>query len=55
VQYLSDLYASVAPEVKMLRRFTKVEIAPGEAVQLKFTLGLDDMLFVGNVRSCLLL
>lgn len=45
--YLSDLYASITPEVKMLKRFTKVELNPNEKILVSFTLTTDDMTFIG--------
>ncbi|ELR16397.1 glycosyl hydrolase domain containing protein [Acanthamoeba castellanii str. Neff] len=45
--YLSDVYASVAPEVKMLRRFTKLNITAGQSVKVQFTLDETDMSFIG--------
>lgn len=45
--YLSDVYASVAPEVKMLRRFTKLNITAGQSVKVQFTLDESDMSFIG--------
>jgi hypothetical protein len=50
LQYLSDVYASVAPEVKMLRRFTKLNITAGQSVKVQFTLDESDMSFIGIVR-----
>ncbi|HEX2204903.1 MAG TPA: glycoside hydrolase family 3 N-terminal domain-containing protein [Longimicrobium sp.] len=40
-------YASVAPPVRRLRAFQKVALEPGEARTVAFTLGADDLRFVG--------
>jgi hypothetical protein len=48
---LSDVYASVAPEVKMLRRFSKLNITAGQSVKVQFTLDETDMSFIGIVRD----
>jgi len=45
--YLSDCYASITPEVRMLKRFLKVELAPKQTAQISFTLSTDDMMFIG--------
>ncbi|NLR90336.1 glycoside hydrolase family 3 N-terminal domain-containing protein [Flammeovirga agarivorans] len=44
--YTSDLYASVTPDNKRLRRFEKVELKPGETKTIKFTLSGKDLAFV---------
>ncbi len=50
--YVSDLFASVTPSVKRLKRFSKILLEPGEAKTIKFTLFKDDLSFIGreNVR-----
>ncbi|EGG17759.1 beta glucosidase [Cavenderia fasciculata] len=45
--YLSDLYAQVTPEVKMLRSFTKVDLVPQQSVQVEFVLQPYDFSFIG--------
>lgn len=45
--YLSDLFASVSRPVKQLKRFTKIELNPGETKTVVFTLNQDDLAFVG--------
>jgi beta-glucosidase len=45
--YLRDDVASVTRPVKMLRRFDRVPLAPGERRQVRFTLGPEDFSFVG--------
>ena len=41
--YLNDVVSSVTTPVKVLRRFAKVELQPGEHQVLTFTLGPDDL------------
>ncbi|MDR2361381.1 MAG: glycoside hydrolase family 3 C-terminal domain-containing protein [Prevotellaceae bacterium] len=44
--YSSDLYASLIPDVKRLRRFEKIALEPGETKTVTFTLTLNDLSFV---------
>ena len=46
--YLSDLYASITPEVKALKRFEKIVLAPNETKTVQFTLNQKDLQFVNN-------
>lgn len=46
--YLRDFYASITPSVKKLKRFTKVELAPGEIKTVTFTLNQNDLAFIGR-------
>ncbi|MFO7999908.1 MAG: glycoside hydrolase family 3 N-terminal domain-containing protein [Marinilabilia sp.] len=46
--YTSDLYASITPDVKRLRRFDKIELQPGESQIVSFTLTPEDLAFVNN-------
>ena len=46
--YLRDEVASVTPSVRKLKRFAKVDLAPGEAQTLTFTLARDDFSFIGR-------
>ncbi len=46
--YLSDLYASVTPPVKRLKRFEKIELEAGESRVINFHLDKDDLAFVGR-------
>jgi beta-glucosidase len=41
--YLNDVVSSVTTPVKVLRRFTKIALAPGERQTVRFTLGPDDL------------
>ena len=45
--FSSDLVASVVPESRRLREFTKVELQPGETKTVTFTLPADRLAFVG--------
>lgn len=45
--YSSDLYASISPSVKRLRRFDKIEVAAGESTVVTFSLSAKDLAFVG--------
>jgi beta-glucosidase len=44
--YTSDLYASLIPDVKRLRRFEKVALAAGETKTVTFRITLSDLSFV---------
>jgi beta-glucosidase len=44
--YTSDLYASISPDVKRLRRFSKIELEPGQTKTVKFELKARDLAFV---------
>ncbi len=46
--YLRDLYASITPPVKKLKRFTKVSLKPGEAREVSFELTESDLSFIGR-------
>lgn len=46
--YLSDVVASVTPPVRSLKRFTKVNLQPGQAKTVRFVLGWDDFSFIGR-------
>ncbi len=45
--FVSDLYASVAPPVRRLRAFTKIDLAPGERRTVTFAVPVSDLAFVG--------
>ncbi|MBX2873101.1 MAG: glycoside hydrolase family 3 C-terminal domain-containing protein [Saprospiraceae bacterium] len=46
--YLSDLYASITPPVKRLKRFEKIELEAGASKTVNFDLTKDDLAFVGR-------
>ncbi|MDR0415287.1 MAG: glycoside hydrolase family 3 C-terminal domain-containing protein [Prevotellaceae bacterium] len=48
--YSSDLYASLIPDVKRLRRFEKISLEPGETKTVTFKLTLSDLSFV-NLKN----
>ena len=45
--YSSDLVASLIPDVKRLRGFEKIELAPGETKTVSFDLPAEELAFVG--------
>lgn len=46
--YSSDLVASVVPDVRRLRQFAKIELAPGESRTVRLEFPADDLAFVGR-------
>jgi len=44
--FTSDLYASISPDVKRLRRFKKINLMPDETKIVTFTLSAKDLAFV---------
>lgn len=46
--YIRDLFASVTPPMKRLRRFTKIHLAAGETKTVNFTIDKADLMFVGK-------
>lgn len=44
--YSSDLIASITPDVKRLRRFTKIELQAGESKTVQFEISAKDLAFV---------
>lgn len=44
--YTSDIYASLTPDMKRLRRFEKTELLPGEEKVISFTLTPEDLSFI---------
>jgi len=45
--YSSDLVASIVPDVRRLRAFTKLELQPGESCVVKLSVPADELAFVG--------
>jgi beta-glucosidase len=45
--YTKDLYASITPSQRRLRKFTKIELKAGETKPVTFELTKDDLAFVG--------
>lgn len=43
--YTSDLYASISPDNKRLRRFQKIELEPAESKTIEFELSAKDLAF----------
>lgn len=48
ILYVSDLIASITPEVKRMRDFTKIELAPGEIKKVSFTLDNENISFINE-------
>ena len=46
--FSSDLTASVTPEARRLRDFTKIELQAGETKTVSFSLKAEDLAFVGH-------
>jgi beta-glucosidase len=46
ILYVGDLVASLSPPGKRVRRFAKIQLAPGESRTLTFRLRADDLAFV---------
>ena len=44
--FSSDIVASLTPDVRRLRAFDKVELAPGQSNTVSFTINADDLAFV---------
>ncbi len=44
--YSKDLYASIVPSERRLRRFSKIELKPGEKKTITFTINKNDLAFV---------
>ncbi|WP_103866487.1 glycoside hydrolase family 3 N-terminal domain-containing protein [Aquimarina sp. I32.4] len=44
--YIRDMYADITPEVKLLKRFQKIELQPKESQTVLFTIGIDDLKYV---------
>ncbi len=45
--FTKDLYASITPSQRRLRRFTKIELKAGESKTVSFELTKDDLAFIG--------
>ena len=48
LMFSRDMVASIVPESRRLRAFTKIELQPGETKTVKFQLPATDLAFVGN-------
>lgn len=46
--FSSDLYATITPDVKRLRRFSKIELNPGESKTVYFNITFNDLAFVNT-------
>jgi beta-glucosidase len=46
--YLTDLYASIVPDTKRLKRFAKLELQPNQSEKVSFSLSKQDFSFIGR-------
>ncbi len=46
--YISDLYASITPDTKRLRGFSKISLKPGETRTVTFKVNAKDLAFVND-------
>lgn len=46
--YVGDVYASMIPAVKRLKAFKKIDLKPGEAKTVRFTIQKEDLSFVNR-------
>ena len=46
--YSSDIVASMVPDVRRLRAFTKVDLLPGESKTVRMSVPADELAFVGQ-------
>ena len=46
--FTSDLFASITPDMKRLRRFVKINLGPGETKTQKFEFSDKDLAFVNT-------
>jgi beta-glucosidase len=46
--YVRDLFASITPPVRRLRRFEKVSLEPGASRSVSFNLPVRELSFVGK-------
>ena len=49
--FMSDEVASVSPPVKKLKRFRKINLSPGESMQLSFRISKNDLRFFGKEKQ----
>jgi beta-glucosidase len=49
--FTTDVFASIAPDRKRLRKFTTIELAPGQETIIQFRLTADDISFVNLWNS----
>ncbi|MFD1257805.1 glycoside hydrolase family 3 N-terminal domain-containing protein [Mucilaginibacter terrae] len=46
--YISDLYASITPDAKRLKAYTKISLKPGEKRMVNFKISAKDLAFVND-------
>ena len=49
--FLTDEYRTITPEVKMLKHFEKIELAPGASTTVTWTVAANDLMFWGKDLS----
>jgi beta-glucosidase len=49
--YISDEVATISPAVKQLKRFTKINLKPGETRKVSFELTSNDLMFVNRENN----
>ncbi|GAB2816193.1 glycoside hydrolase family 3 N-terminal domain-containing protein [Ferruginibacter profundus] len=49
--YTSDLYASIAPDTKRLRAFSKIDLKPGETKTVSFKINAKDLAFINGLSK----
>lgn len=49
--YSKDLYASTSPNVRRLRKFTKISLAKGESKTVNFTINANDLSFINEAHQ----
>jgi len=49
--YTSQLYASISPDTKRLRAYTKIDLKPGETRTVTFKITAKDLAFVNDVNK----
>ena len=45
--FLYDVYRTVTPEYKVLKRFTKVELGPSQSTTVSWTIAASDLQYIG--------
>jgi beta-glucosidase len=51
VLFTSNMFASLAPDRKRLRRFKKIELSPTESQIVRFELNVSDLSFVNQSNA----
>lgn len=51
LMYISDLYASIAPDTKRLRAYSKIDLKPGETKTVNFKITVKDIAFINDMSK----